>query len=121
MGYIGMVVAKMKEEYGTLPSDLKVFIAPAIHKQSYAFPLGDEHIAQRDKPNWQPYLSETEGKIHIDVVAYNIDQLKDAGVKAENIEDSGIDTYSPVDFFSHRQSVVENLPEGRFATLAWLK
>ncbi len=119
--YIKKVVATMKSEYNTNPSEIVAFIGPCIHAQSYAFDSHDEHIAQRDKPNWQPYLKEEHGKVHIDIVGYNIEQLKQAGVKPENIEDSGIDTYSAKDYFSHRQSVVENLPEGRLATLAWLK
>lgn len=119
--YMKQVVAKMESEYGTNPSELAVFIGPCIHAQSYAFNSNDEHIAQREKPNWQPYLKETNGKVHIDIVGYNIEQLKQAGVRPENIEDSGIDTYSAKNYFSHRQSVVENLPEGRLATLAWLK
>ncbi len=119
--FVKKVVATMQTTFKTNPADLKVFIAPAIHPQSYAFSKNDEHIAQRDKPNWQPYLEEKAGRVHIDVVSYNIDQLVEGGVLRQNIEDSGIDTYSSKDYFSHRQSVVESLPEGRLATLAWLK
>ena len=119
--FIKKVVSQMQTEFETSPADLKVFIGPCIHAQSYAFDKEGEQIAQRDKPNWQPYLKEEGGKVHIDSVGYNIAQLKEIGVKPQNVEDSGIDTYAAPNYFSHRQSVVQNLPEGRLVTLAWLK
>ncbi len=117
--FIGKVIAKMTQEFDTQSADLVVFIAPAISKQSYVFPKAE--IVQKDA-GWQPYLVEMPGeKIGIDVMGYNIAQLKAAGVPAAQIEDCGIDTYASKDYFSHRRSVVQKEPEGRFATLACLK
>jgi len=44
--------------------------------------------------------------------------MKEKGLRGENINFSGVDTFDSKDFFSHRRSLAENLPKGRFLTIA---
>lgn len=109
-------VVGMIEEFGCNPKDLVVGIGPAIHKDSYV----KRNPEMKDRKEWQPFLLEVgPGDYAIDFVGYNLAQLKETGVKAENIFVSDVDTGKNLDFFSHYRGVrSQNGDEGRFACVA---
>lgn len=91
--FLQKVITKMKEVYGSDPASLQVYIGPCIHKENYDF----------------------------DLVSENIGQLTKAGVREESIEVNRVDTYTAIEYFSHRRSKVSGEPEGRFATAVELQ
>jgi polyphenol oxidase len=109
----------LKENFGSDPKDIHVFIGPGIRKKAYTFPIND--ALQKDYPHWQKYVTPMEDKLHIDLVAFINDQLTDAGIPKENIQDCLIDTGDDENYFSHRRAKERKEVEGRFATLIKLK
>lgn len=102
------------------PEELFVAVGPSIKKESYLFER--RNLWQADEPEWQPFIQETaEGLLSVDLLGFNIKQLKSAGVLEKNIFASGIDTAKSEMFFSHRRSVKENLSEARFASVVGVK
>lgn len=109
----GKTLMKLKEVYGSNPENVVVAIGPCISGESYetgedvaeifesTFP-GKNGIVVR-RPEWP--------KPHVDIVAANLRVLAESGLKAENIEISGICTFENPDiFFSARRNA-----GGRFA------
>lgn len=102
---------------------VKVHIGPCIKKVSYVF--DPENLGQRDTPAWQPFIAKrADGKLEVDVVGYNVAQLKDAGIPPENITISPIDTAANFDYFSHYRvqskkdkGIDPGEDEGRFVTM----
>ena len=93
----------MAERYRTEPAQVTAVIGPCISLE--AFEVGDEvyerfHLAGFDMPS----ISRKDGKWHIDLLECNRQQLVSMGVRAENIQVSGICTYTHSDrFFSARK------------------
>lgn len=113
------VVERLKTDFGSAPLDLLVAFGPAVRAESYIF---DEGIYKLVGKDWEPYLrAVSPGKIEVDYVAYNRDQLLAAGVPAEHIHDPGIDTGSDPNYFSHVQSVKTGRPEARIAAAVALR
>lgn len=113
------MLAKFNELYGSRPENVLAAIGPCISAESYetgeevagifeeTFP-GEKGIVVR-KPGWP--------KPHVDIVAANLEILKNCGILPENIEISGICTFQTPDiFFSARQNA-----GGRFASGIMLK
>jgi len=113
------VVEHLTTEFECEPRDLLVAFGPAVRAESYVF---DEGIYKLVGKDWEPYLHEVSpGKIQVDYVAYNYDQLLAAGVPADHIHDPGIDTGSDPNYFSHVQSVKTGRPEARIAAAVALR
>lgn len=121
----------------------KVAIGPGARKDSY-IKYGeklDEFLKEiaPTRAEWEPFLipMEQAGWMRIDLEGYATKQLIEAGVKAENIEISPIDTIKDSNYFSHYRVGMKIVPdgsplhklinyepnekEGRFATVAMLK
>ena len=94
---------KMHEEYGTRMQDVVAVIGPGISLQS--FKVGDEvYQAFQDARFDMNVISRRYSKWHIDLWEANRIQLISAGVNPDNIEVSGICTYTAnEDFFSARR------------------
>lgn len=93
-------VAYLVEQFGTNPTDLKVWLSPAVGSASYPLQLFD-------------------GRGLHEVI---IDQLTTAGVAPENIEASTIDTASSTDYFSHSEHLAgRQADDGRFAIVAMMR
>lgn len=94
---------KMHEEYGTRMQDVVAVIGPGISLQS--FEVGDEvYQAFQDAGFDMNVISRRYSKWHIDLWKANRIQLISAGVNPDNIEVSGICTYTAnEDFFSARR------------------
>ena len=93
----------MKEQYGTNPADVQAVIGPGISLES--FEIGDEvYQTFADKGFDMNRIARKYAKWHIDLWEANRLQLTNSGVKAENIELSGVCTYLQYeDFFSARR------------------
>ena len=109
------IIKKMENDFRSEPKDILVAIGPGIHKESYIF---TRPVAQEDKPEWRPYLTELpEKKLAIDIISYNFDQLLKSGISPDNIEISPIDTFKDQNTYSHYRSLKNSEPEGRFMTI----
>ncbi|QQR52763.1 polyphenol oxidase family protein [bacterium] len=114
------VVKQLSDQFGTQPRDIWVAFGPTIRPESYLFPA--EIINSLVSSEWQPYLSlQPDGRIAVDVAAFNKDQLIESGVPVSQIEDQGLNTRTDPHYFSHVRSQQDHLPEGRFAAVVALK
>ena len=114
----GKVIETMKSHFGTDSTDILVSVGPYIHKDSYKH----NRIKQKESPSWQPFLEQLpDGQFLIDMLAYNKQNMLRAGILAENIKASEIDTYVSLDYFSHYRSKQTGEPEGRFATVIGMR
>ena len=93
----------MEDQYGTNPADVEAVIGPGISLES--FEVGDEvYQAFADKGFEMNRIARHYAKWHIDLWEANRLQLIKQGVKAEDIELSGVCTYRQhEDFFSARR------------------
>lgn len=97
-------VRAMSVAYGCRPANIKAVIAPGISLQ--AFEVGDEvYDAFAQAAFDMPRIARRYGdRWHMDLWEAVRLQLLDAGVCPQNIEQSGVCTYSnPDDFFSARR------------------
>jgi polyphenol oxidase len=90
------------------PSDIFVFIGPAIRKHNFI--VKQDVIEQVSLLNFDPspYL-ESVDEIHtkMDLIGLNIEMMLRLGVPPENISDTQLCTYDhPDDFFSYRRTKV---------------
>jgi len=109
------IIRRMIADYGCQVSDLKITIGPCIHKESYI----KKNVPEQTMTGWSEFITKTSGgSVMIDLLGYNIQQLVDAGIARDRINVSSIDTAQSNNYYSHRRSVRNNEPEGRFATVA---
>ncbi len=109
------IVKKMIVEFGSQMSDLEVTIGPCIHKKSYI----KKSVPEQAIPEWREFITKTiSGRVMIDLLGYNIQQLIGVGIVRDQINVSSIDTAQSKNYYSHRRSVRTGEPEGRFATVA---
>lgn len=115
----GKVVAFMSERYGSQAVELKVYIGPAIKADSYIQPVAHQATDAR----WHPYIQELPDGFKIDISAFTVAQLLQAGVAQENLEVCPVDTAANGNYFSHYRSVRSEgaEPEARFAAICMLK
>jgi YfiH family protein len=112
------VVDFMHERYGTEASDLKAVIGPGIGPESFqvgqevvdafsdsGFPMAE--ILADCGPKAPTADNPMAGGLHIDLWKANCWLLEQAGVKPENIQVCGIDTFTDESFFSARREGVE--------------
>ena len=132
--------------YGIKPEDLIVGIGPAIQKSCYKL----QYLETTNPFQWLPFIRAVsksvkikiekvnelgnlyqikaeKGRILVDIVGFNIRQLLDMGVKAENIEATPVcalcmarknEIYSH--FLSSQYGKSKLFPEGRFMSIAQL-
>jgi YfiH family protein len=113
-------VEYMAREFRSDPAKIIVGLSPALQKSSAIFE-NFEKFNQKGLDRWQPYIEHLGSKYRVDWLGLAHHQLVEAGVRVENIDNPGIDTRTHPDFFSHRRSVEEKLPEQRFGCLIGLK
>jgi polyphenol oxidase len=105
-------VKLMISEFNSDPADIIAGIGPSISPAVYE--VGSEVWSQFDQQYLQPNGSLSGDKRLLDLWKANQDQLKEAGVPANQIELAGLCTYSnPESFFSARRDGVKT---GRMAT-----
>ncbi len=101
---------KMHKKYDSQFPDLKIFLGPSIRECCYQ--VGEEFLDY-----FPEHLQERDGHLYLDVISANRDQLLQAGVKQENILDSGICTCCNKNYFSHRR---DGAKAGRMISLMML-
>lgn len=100
-------------EKGSSPDDLHIWMAPSVKQQSYRM----EYFNKATHPLWKDYCLEKDGGFYLDMQGYNRSRAIAAGVPAENIVTSPVDTATDARYFSHSQGD----HEGRFAVVAELR
>jgi hypothetical protein len=104
---------KILGHFNSRPEDILIGIGPGLRKCCFE----QNSFLQESLPEWENYIFKTNSLKNIDIPLFIIDSLIEVGIKRNNIEDCGICTYCNQNFFSHRRSVNNNLPEGRFASI----
>ena len=125
-GNIGNItLQKMKEDYGTQPSDVLAAIGPAIG--GCCFEVGSEVIEQfrslftaQDMRELSRYISET-GKYYFDLPKANEKLLLQAGILPNHLENAHLCTYCRDDlFYSYRKASKQKRQTGRhMAVIMW--
>lgn len=126
---LGKLVVHLQENHQSNPAELLVHFPPSIRRKSYIFEyLLDEGAVGTDgKRRWHSpeyaHLRE-DGKYEIDLLQYNLDLLREAGVKPENITVADADTFTHEEYFSnhlrhHGDESARSL--GRIATVIMRK
>lgn len=94
-------------QYGCVPSDIVAVICPSIGK--CCFEVGNEVAERFSQAGFGNFIYENFDKPHIDLPGVDAAQLKKAGLKNENIYDTGLCTYCSEDLFhSYRRGPVED-------------
>ena len=112
---IAKTIAKTVEymvKRGSNPADIRIWMGPSVAKQNYVLEYFD-HMADDD---WKPYARIEQDGIHLDLAGFNTALAIKAGVPAENIVASAINTAKDTHYFSHSQGDTN----GRFATVVML-
>ena len=104
-------VQKMREKYASQPADLKVFLGPSIRECCY-------QVGEEFRKYFPSHVHDRDGCLYADVVGANRQQLLKAGVRQEDILDSGICTCCNKDYFSFRR---DGSKAGRMISVMMLK
>lgn len=100
-------------ERGSNPSELLVWMSPSAKRDTYKL----QWFEYVDDPAWQDFFETNNDGIYIDLPGYNQQQFISAGVLAENITISPIDTTNDPNYFSHRAGDTTD----RIAVLAMMR
>ncbi len=108
----GRTLEHMSEVFGTEPSDVEAGFGPCM--RGCCLEVGGELRSFFDEG-----LEERNGRLYLDLVTVNTQQLLEAGVKKEAISDTGLCTSCRNDeFFSYRK---EGASCGRMISVAMLR
>ncbi len=112
-----VTIDHFRKEFNSKPEDIVVQFGPSICPDCYK-PLYLEKTPQK----LHKYLTKQKENYSFDIWKLAKDQLMISGIQEENIYNLKICTYHSGNYFSHRQFVVENLPNDyRFATILGIK
>lgn len=110
---VARVVGAMQRDFGAQPADIRAWLSPSVQQASYPM----QYFDQMDEPAWQPFLDRRETGIHLDLAGYNRARLLAAGLSAEHIEVSAVDTAASDAYFCHSRGDTE----GRMAMVAMIR
>ena len=102
LGILSVSLGEILKMQSIDPSDLVVFLGPHIRCKNYG--LRQETAKELEGTKWKQYLVRIGDKTHFDLTRGAKCELEEIGVKADNIEDCGIDTFEDERFFSVRKS-----------------
>ena len=109
------VIDTMAQEYGSKPENIAVHIGSAIGVCCYE--VGEE-IYEESKDEFGYAFEARNGSYYLNINKILLKQLKECGVKAENIENEGVCTACNIQtYFSYRAEG----KTGRFAGVLMLK
>lgn len=91
------VVGTMTAVYGTNPADVLAWLSPSVQQASYPM----DYFDAADQPAWHDFVDRRDGKYYIDLSGYNRARLLDAGLAAEHIQVSSVDTATDDTYFCH--------------------
>ena len=122
-GIIDRTFETMNKEFGTESQNVLVHLGNCISKDFYRW---DENILNKTSENsWiRKTLIKDDHPTHpylIDLRKSAILNLKDLGVKQENILDTKTDCYTGGKYFSHVRSLDKQEKDGRHVTLIQMK
>lgn len=101
-GIIPKTISILKNKFNSSAKDIIIGIGPHIRKCCYW--LKEDTLKSLENSMWNKYFISKKNKVYFDLTALAIDQLKDAGVPMENIEDQEICTVDKAErFFSARK------------------
>ena len=101
--------------FGSSTGDIYVFVGPGIRQCCYQI---DSQVFERFKKSWgdSRFLDMKNGRTYLDLVGFNLNQLKSLGIPEHNIFDTEICTGCNMDYYSFRRDRVT----GRQAAIAML-
>ena len=98
---ISKTVKKMKSGFDSKPEEIIAAIGPSIRNCCYE--VGKEIVDEADRNGFKYAISTRDKKFYLDINTILVRQLRESGIKQENIEDIGICTACRNDlFFSYR-------------------
>jgi copper oxidase (laccase) domain-containing protein len=100
-------------ETGSDVADLLVWMSPNAGRQTYRL----DYFEAENEAAWYDFYDKKADGVYIDMAGYNRFRLVDAGVTANNIQISPINTMNNKDYFSHAAGDTE----GRMAVLAMMR
>lgn len=100
-------------ERGSQAKDLQIWMSPSITHKNYRM----DYFDHTNDTNWQNFCRQTADGIYLDMQGFNRSLAIQAGVPANNIVISPIDTADDPNYFSHSAGDAG----GRFAVLAEIK
>ena len=100
-------------ERGSQAKNLQIWMSPSITRKNYRMDYFD-HV---DDINWQNFCRQTADGIYLDMQGFNRSLAVQAGVPAENIFISPIDTADNPQYFSHSSGDAG----GRFVVVACMR
>ena len=103
-------VQRMREKYASQPSGLKIVLGPSIRDCCCL-------VGVDFRDYFPSHVKERGGHLHLNLIGVNRDQLLQAGVRQENIFDSGICTCCHKNYFSFRR---DGAKAGRMISLMML-
>ena len=71
-----------------------------------------------DRPEWQEYLHKNQNGYEVDLWEKIKDQLSASGIKQDQLEIAGINTFTSKEYYSYRREKKTGKDEGRFLTVA---
>ncbi len=111
------VVQHLQQKYRSSATTMRIYFSPAIKAESYIF----DDVSQANDPAWEGFLQKFDKGIGVDLPGFNRARFIEAGVPAENIEVSQVNTATSDEYYSHYRSVRTGEPEGRFSLLVSLR
>ncbi|MDO8520499.1 MAG: polyphenol oxidase family protein [bacterium] len=99
-GVVGNTINALRVHFGVLPNNLLVGMAPGIRECHFEISSHDKNLFRR----YSEYVSEKNGKVFVNLAGIITEQLRNAGVLREHVEDSGICTHCEEEkYFSSRR------------------
>jgi copper oxidase (laccase) domain-containing protein len=95
------------EHYGTVPENVRIFLAPSIQQESYYF---DQLPAEMQTEDWQNFIHDN----HVDLVGRVTTDLLQSGLRPEQIVEDATDVGAEdTPYFSHSLQSKHQGPPGR--------
>lgn len=102
------LISKM-QDLGAIPENIHIGVGPGI--------CGNCYEVQKDVASQFKFVANRNGQLFLDLEAEILDQLKNSGLKPENIETAGVCVFEEENFFSYRREKTNS----RFAAIIGLK
>ncbi len=100
-------------ERGSQAKDLQIWMSPSITQKNYRM----DYFDHTNDTNWQNFCRQTADGIYLDMQGFNRSLAIQAGVPADNIVISPIDTADDPNYFSHSAGDTA----GRIAVVAMMR
>ncbi len=117
-GIIEKTIDALKENFKVEPERMQAIIGPSIGPCCYLLPT----IKRSKETKWDQFIHQKNEEYSIDIWGSAEHTLRTSGIPVQNILNQKICTYHSNQYFSHRKSMNEKLPNDyRFATVCGFK